>query len=58
MRYAIYAFSNYLPLIINLGLFVLFRFFDLEEKLPAIHEELARRAQKALSSKTAVTVHW
>lgn len=43
MRYAIYAFSNYLPLIINLGLFVLFRFFDLEEKLPAIHEELARR---------------
>ena len=43
MRYAIYAFSNYLPLIINLGLFVLFRFFDLEDKLPAIHEELARR---------------
>lgn len=43
MRYAIYAFSNYLPLLINLGLFILFRFFDLEEKLPAIHEELARR---------------
>ena len=41
MRYAIYAFSNYLPLIINLGLFVLFRFFDLEEKHPNIHYILA-----------------
>ena len=48
MRYAIYAFSNYLPLIINLLLFILFRQFDLEEKLPAIHKELAeRRATKA-----------
>lgn len=46
MRYAIYAFSNYLPLIINLGLFVLFRFFDLEEKLPAIRAELAERRSK------------
>ena len=47
MRYAIYAFSNYLPLIINLLLFILFRQFDLEEKLPAIHKELAeRRAAK------------
>lgn len=48
MRYAIYAFSNYLPLIINLALFFMFRYFDLEEKLPAIREELARRrAEKA-----------
>ena len=48
MRYAIYAFSNYLPLIINLLLFVVFRQFDLEEKLPEIQAELARRrARKA-----------
>ena len=43
MRYAIYAFSNYLPLIINLILFFLFKSFDLEEKLPTIRKELARR---------------
>ena len=46
MRYAIYAFSNYLPLIINLALFFLFRHFDLEEKMPAIHKELARRREE------------
>lgn len=43
MRYAIYAFSNYLPLIINLALYFMFRHFDLEEKMPEIHKELARR---------------
>ena len=41
-----YAFSNYLPLIINLALFFLFRHFDLEEKMPAIHKELARRREE------------
>lgn len=46
MRYAIYAFSNYLPLLINLALFFLFRHFDLEEKLPAIHKELTRRREE------------
>ena len=46
MRYAIYAFSNYLPLIINLALFFLFRHFDLEKKMPAIHKELARRREE------------
>ena len=46
MRYAIYDFSNYLPLIINLALFFLFRHFDLEEKMPAIHKELARRREE------------
>lgn len=45
MRYAIYAFSNYLPLIINLALYFMFRFFDLEEKLPAIQAELKRRRE-------------
>lgn len=48
MRYAIYAFSNYLPLIMNLALFFVFRNFDLDKKLPGIHAELAaRRAAKA-----------
>lgn len=49
MRYAIYAFSNYLPLIINLALFFLFRHFDLEEKMPTIHKELARRREEKLN---------
>lgn len=49
MRYAIYAFSNYLPLIINLALFFLLRHFDLEEKMPAIHKELARRREEKLN---------
>ena len=49
MRYAIYAFSNYLPLIINLALFFLFRHFDLEEKIPTIHKELARRREEKLN---------
>lgn len=48
MRYAIYAFSNYLPLIINLLMYFIFRQFDLDEKLPEIQRELARRrAEKA-----------
>lgn len=51
MRYAIYAFSNYLPLIINLLMFFIFRKFDLEEKLPAIQAELAKR-REAKAGKT------
>lgn len=46
MRYGIYAFSNYLPLVINLIMFFIFRKFDLEEKLPKIQEELKRRREK------------
>lgn len=46
MRYAIYAFSNYLPLIINLLMYFIFRKFDLDEKLPEIHKELARRREE------------
>ena len=45
MRYSIYAFSNYFPVVINLIMFLLFRGFDLEKKLPQIHAEIeARRA--------------
>lgn len=47
MRYSIYGFSNYLPLIINLVMFFIFRGFDIEPKLPKMHEEVAaRRAAK------------
>ena len=47
MRYAIYAFSNYLPIVLNVGMFLIFRGFDLEEKLPVMRAEVAKRhAQK------------
>ncbi len=47
MRYSIYGFSNYLPLIVNLVMFFIFTKFDLEEKLPKIREETAaRKAEK------------
>ena len=45
MRYSIYAFSNYFPVVINLVMFLIFRGFDLEKKLPQIRAEIeARRA--------------
>ncbi len=48
MRYSIYGFSNYLPLVINLVMFILFRGFDLEAKLPQLRKEIEeRRAAKA-----------
>ena len=47
MRMSIYGFSNYLPVVINLLMFFIFRGFDLEAKLPALREEIAaRRAGK------------
>lgn len=47
MVYSIYSFSNYLPVVINLVMFLIFRKFDLEEKLPKMREEVAaRRAAK------------
>lgn len=47
MRYSIYGFSNYLPVVINLLMFVIFLGFDLEKKLPKMREEVAaRRAAK------------
>ncbi len=47
MRYSIYGFSNYLPLVINLLMFFLFRGFDLEQKLPQLRKEIEeRRAAK------------
>ena len=47
MRISIYAFSNWLPVAINLLMFFIFLKFDLEKKLPAMREEVAaRRAGK------------
>ena len=47
MRYSIYGFSNSLPLAINLLMFLLFRCFDLEQKLPQMRKEIEeRRAAK------------
>lgn len=47
MRYSIYGFSNYLPVVINLLMFFIFTRFDLEKKLPAMRKEVAeRRAEK------------
>ena len=43
MTYSIYGFSNYLPVVINLVMFLIFRKFDLEEKLPKMREEVAAR---------------
>ncbi|HJA66598.1 MAG TPA: MFS transporter [Candidatus Mediterraneibacter cottocaccae] len=43
MRYSIYGFSNYFPVVINLLMFVLFLGFDLEKKLPQMREEVAAR---------------
>lgn len=43
MRYAIYGFSNYLPIVINVVMFLIFTRFDLEAKLPKMREEVAAR---------------
>lgn len=43
MRYSIYAFSNYFPVVINLAMFFLFKGFDLEKKLPQIRAEIEAR---------------
>lgn len=43
MRYSIYGFSNYLPVVINLIMFFIFTKFDLEQKLPAMRAEVAAR---------------
>lgn len=48
MKYSIYGFSNYLPLVINVVMFIIFIGFDLEKKLPAMREEVAvRRLSKS-----------
>ena len=46
MRYSIYGFSNYLPIVINLVMFLIFTKFDLEQKLPQLQKEVAERRAK------------
>lgn len=46
MRMSIYGFSNYLPVVVNLLMFFIFRGFDLEQKLPQMREEIAARRIK------------
>lgn len=43
MKMSIYGFSNYLPIVINMALFFVFRGFDIEEKLPQMKKEIAAR---------------
>lgn len=43
MRWSIYGFSNFLPVVVNVLMFFIFRGFDLEEKLPKMREEVAAR---------------
>lgn len=43
MHYAIYGFSNYLPVVVNVAMFLIFRQFDLEKKLPVMREEIEKR---------------
>lgn len=46
MRYSIYGFSNYLPLVINVVMFLIFTKFDLEKKLPQMRAEVAARRER------------
>ena len=50
MTWSIYAFSNFMPVVINLLMFFIFRGFDLEAKLPKMREEVA--ARKAANNET------
>lgn len=46
MRWSIYGFSNFLPVVVNVLMFFIFRGFDLEKKLPKMREEVAARKAK------------
>ncbi len=43
MRMAIYGFSNYFPIVVNVLMFLIFRQFDLEKKLPEMRAEVEKR---------------
>ena len=43
MRYSIYGFANIFPIFINLLMYLIFRGFDLEDKLPQMKEEVEKR---------------
>lgn len=47
MRGSLYAINNYVPMIINLIMFVIFLKFDLEKKLPGIQADLKKRREES-----------
>lgn len=49
MKMGIYAFANYIPIVINVIMFVIFLGFDIEKKLPQMREEIAGRRAKQVS---------
>ena len=49
MRNGIYAFANYIPIVLNMIVFVIFLGYDIEKKLPAMREEI--EARKAAEQK-------
>ena len=46
MRYSIYAFSNYLPLVVFIAMFFLFKKFDIADRITEIQAEVAVRKEK------------
>lgn len=47
MKAGIYAFSNYVPIVINVVMFVIFLKFDIEKKMPQIKKEMEERRASA-----------
>ena len=43
MKMGIYAYANYIPIVINVLMFVIFLGFDIEKKLPLMRKEMAER---------------
>ena len=53
VRYGIYGFSIYLPLLMMIGLYLMIRKFDLEAKYPEMMAEIkARNEAEAATEKT------
>ena len=46
MKMGIYAFSNFVPIAINVIVFVIFLGFDIEKKLPQMRAEVEARRSK------------
>lgn len=49
MRYSIYGFATFMPMVLNLVLYFIFRGFDIEEKLPAMKAEVEDRRKNQQS---------
>lgn len=51
MRGSLYAINNYVPMIINVVMFIIFLSFDLEKKLPGIQADLQKRREESGKAK-------